>query len=205
MQLNVHKYILIVCIYMPCDTYSNISVSTEYENCINCLEELLSQYAQDDNIFIICGDWNTSFERDTYQTRFMSAFLERNEFCLSWHHPMAYKSNTYVNHNLHHESCIDHFVVSNNVYGNIRQNNVNDTPLNPATHCPVMLVFDISYLTRFNKSCHPSQRPRWQVDKEAIGLSRVQQCSSTYNPPSCIFHSFIVLCENECFLMSNLH
>ena len=36
----------------------------------------------------------------------------------------------------------------------------------------------------FNKICHPSQRPRWQVDKEAIGLSRVQQCSSTYNPPS---------------------
>ena len=32
-------------------------------------------------------------------------------------------------------------------------------------------------LTRFNKICHPSQRPRWQVDKEAIGLSRVQQCS----------------------------
>ena len=39
-------------------------------------------------------------------------------------------------------------------------------------------------LTRFNKICHPCQRPRWQVDKEAIGLSRVQQCSSTYNPPS---------------------
>ena len=32
-------------------------------------------------------------------------------------------------------------------------------------------------LTRFNKICHPSQRPRWQVDKEAIGLSRVQQLS----------------------------
>ena len=29
---------------------------------------------------------------------------------------------------------------------------------------------------RFNKICHPSQRPRWQVDKEAIGLSRVQKC-----------------------------
>ena len=38
--------------------------------------------------------------------------------------------------------------------------------------------------TWFNKICHPSQRPRWQVDKEAIGLSRVQQCSSTYSPPS---------------------
>ena len=42
----------------------------------------------------------------------------------------------------------------------------------------------IANLTRFNKICYPSQRPRWQVDKEAIGLSRVQQCSSTYNPPS---------------------
>ena len=40
------------------------------------------------------------------------------------------------------------------------------------------------HLTRFNKICHPSQRPRWRVDKEAIGLSRVQQCSSTYSPPS---------------------
>ena len=39
-------------------------------------------------------------------------------------------------------------------------------------------------LTRFNKICHPSQRPRWQVDKEAIGLARVQQCSSTYSLPS---------------------
>ena len=39
----------------------------------------------------------------------------------------------------------------------------------------------LTHLTRFNKICHPSQRPRRQVDKEAIGLSRVQQCSSTYN------------------------
>ena len=23
-------------------------------------------------------------------------------------------------------------------------------------------------LTRFNKICHPSQRPRWRVDKEAL-------------------------------------
>ena len=46
------------------------------------------------------------------------------------------------------------------------------------------MMYNYQDLTRFNKSCHPSQRPRWQVDKEAIGLSRVQQCSSTYSPPS---------------------
>ena len=52
-----------------------------------------------------------------------------------------------------------------------------------ALHCNVFCCV-VLCLTRFNKICHPSQRPRWQVDKEAIGLSRVQQCSSTYNPPS---------------------
>ena len=83
MQLNVHTYILIVCIYMPCDTYSNTNVSIEYDNCINYLEELLSKYEQDD--IIMRGDWNTSFERDTCQTRFMTAFMERNDLQLSWH------------------------------------------------------------------------------------------------------------------------
>ena len=40
---------------------------------------------------------------------------------------------------------------------------------------------DVKYKkTRFNKICHQSQRPIWQVDKEAIGLSRVQQCAFTY-------------------------
>ena len=65
MQLNVHKYILIVCIYICHATRTVIpsAVTIEYEKCINCLEELLSQYEQDD--IIMCGDWNTSFERDT--------------------------------------------------------------------------------------------------------------------------------------------
>ena len=90
----------------------------------------------------------------------MTAFMERNDLRLSWHHPMANKSNAYVNHNLHHESCIDHFVVSSNVYGNIRQHDVNDTPLNPSTHCPVMLVFNTSYRYTYDEPEHVSdERP----------------------------------------------
>ena len=62
------------------------------------------------------------------------------------------------------------------------------TYLSPSGYLDLDLVqrleFGVDHLTRFNKICHPSQRPRWQVDKEAIGLSRVQQCSPTYNPPS---------------------
>ena len=45
-------------------------------------------------------------------------------------------------------------------------------------------VLNAEDLTRINKICHPSRMHRRQVDKEAIGLSIVQQCSSTCNPPS---------------------
>ena len=43
--------------------------------------------------------------------------------------------------------------------------------------CRPSLQFLPAWMTsppQFNKICHPSQRPRWQVDKETIGLSRVQ-------------------------------
>ena len=74
----------------------------------------MTQYAHGD--IIICGDWHTSFERDNFQTKTTNEFLDRNELCVTWNHPLANKSNTYVNHNLNHESCIDHIVVSSNMF-----------------------------------------------------------------------------------------
>ena len=134
----------------------------------------------------------------TYQSRFMTAFMERNNLRLSWHHPMANKTNTYVNHNLHHESCIDHFVVSSNVYGNIRQHDVNDTPLNPSTHCPVMLVFDTSYRYTYDEPEHVAdERPikiAWhKVNDESIGRykHRIDELI-----PNMIMSSDTLFCNN---------
>ena len=62
--------------------------------------------------------------------------------------------------------------------------------------------------------------PIWQVDKETIGLWRVQHALLRYvstvflnlftllavtQSVDNLFHSFIVLCENEFFLISNIH
>ena len=91
-------------------------INDEYEICINCIEGLLMQYSQDD--IVISGDWNTSFVRDNCETKTMRDFVDRNELRVTWEHPSAQRANTYVNHNLNHESCIDHIVVSSNVFGN---------------------------------------------------------------------------------------
>ena len=71
--------------------------------------------------------------------------------------------SSYVNHNLHYESCIDQFVVSSNVHGNIRQHDVNDTPLYPETHCPVKLVFDTSYRYTYEEPEHVTDERPVQV------------------------------------------
>ena len=85
------------------------------------------------------------------------------------------------------------------------------------------------YLVSKDLTRLPSQTTssRWQVDKEAIGLSRVQQFShlriarpyqisvnlflniftllALTQSFGCLFLSFITLCEKKYFLMSNLH
>ena len=38
------------------------------------------------------------------------------------------------------------------------------------------------WLNKIEQDCHPRQRPRWQIDKDVIGLSRVQQYSIYVQP-----------------------
>ena len=92
---------------------------------------------------------------------------------------------------------------------------------------PSCLVFTVSHLTRFNKICRPTKGPdgKWTRKPLAYRESNTVHLLITRPPDMCqstlflniftllavtqsvdnLFHSFIVLCENECFLMSNLH
>ena len=46
----------------------------------------------------------------------------------------------------------------------------------------IYIIHLLLFLLLLFHCCHPGQRSRWQVDKEAICLSKVQQMSSTYIP-----------------------
>ena len=76
------------------------------------------------NAFMICGDFNTSFSRDNAQTTHLSYFMHRNNLTCTWGHINSRPDFTYNNFALNHKSCIDHFIVSRNVYDNIRFNHV---------------------------------------------------------------------------------
>ena len=66
---------------------------------------------------MIYGDFNTSFSRDNAQTTHLSDFIHRNNLTCTWGHCNSGPDFTYNKFALNHKSCIDHFIVSRNVYG----------------------------------------------------------------------------------------
>ena len=60
-------------IYFPCDNYSNNDVSNQYVDCIDCIECIIN--VSNCNSCICCGDWNTSFERNNVQAKYLCDFF----------------------------------------------------------------------------------------------------------------------------------
>ena len=54
---------------MPCDNHSNV-VNQQYVEMIDCIENIFNSV--DFNVFIVCGDYNTSFSRANAQTACLS-------------------------------------------------------------------------------------------------------------------------------------
>ena len=94
----------------------------EHENTLNQIEVLIQSHPHSD--IIICGDFNTSFERDNAQTRCLKNFLLRNNLRVSWESSKSQKAPKYENYNLGHSSCIDHFAISTDIYDSIANNYV---------------------------------------------------------------------------------
>ena len=124
---------------MPCDNRLMHKCNTEYEATLNEVAVLISMY--DGHQFILCGDLNTSFERNNAQTQSLNTFLETNYLSLVWNHDRSKKEYTYVNDSLRHASCIDHFIVSLNIYRRIMQNRVLCDPINVSSHHTVLFEF----------------------------------------------------------------
>ena len=75
LSVNDNFKLLIVCVYMPCDPQLVNKVNVEYEEVLNCVEGLIQ--STDCKGMLLCGDWNTSFERDNAQTKCLNEFMDR--------------------------------------------------------------------------------------------------------------------------------
>ena len=134
-----HLSIIILSIYMPCDKQC-LSVNSEYDLCIDYIEQLLNM--PECNYFIGAGDYNTFFSRINAQTQCVCDFMDRNKLAVTWDHTIANKEDTYCNFALNQFSCIDHFIVSDNVFNSLCSHDVLRDVINPSSHSLISLSFD---------------------------------------------------------------
>ena len=130
---------LLLSVYLPCDNFCNI-LNQSYAAEINVMEHIFNTVSC--NALMICGDFNTFFSRDNAQTTHLSDVMHRNYLTCTWGHSNSRPDFTYNNFALNHISCIDHFIVSRNVYDNIHLNHVICDPTNLSNHNSIQLVFD---------------------------------------------------------------
>ena len=74
----------------------------------------------------------------------------------------AEKDNTYCNFSLQHFSCIDHFILCDNMFECVSSVAVNDLANNFSNHCPIVLNCSIT-CDRFTEKAEPSDGLRRQV------------------------------------------
>jgi exonuclease III len=158
---------ILVCVYCPCDTYSKYKCNEDYLQLMDKIEEIISGY--DCDTCIIAGDFNTCFNRKNAHSLLLTRFIERNNLYVSWNNDKSQKDFTYTNYSLNHKSCIDHCLLTENVYGNLTDNYVVYNPLNPSNHNIVVLKMAMFTADDFivshanpNPVIKPS-KPKWDL------------------------------------------
>ena len=145
---------LLLSIYLPCDTHIINNVNDEYSSCIDYIEYMYNnEYC---NGFICCGDFDTCFNRVNAQTQCLNDFVSRNNLAVTWDHENSVRDLTYVNTDLSHFSCIDHFIVSKNMFDCIINNYVVHDICNPSYHNLLSLTLSITcfnYIMNARNTC----------------------------------------------------
>ena len=131
---------ILINVYMPCDTYDVHKVNEVFNDIMEEIEGVIAT-GQANNI-ILCGDCNTSFERNNAQSKCLSRFVARNDLELCWKHDDARISDTYNHTTLGHHSCIDHFIVSKNVFNKIKCMYVTSNGINMSKHDYLLLSLE---------------------------------------------------------------
>ena len=157
---------------MPCDNQWVHVAHDEFIDTLNCLEQLMCR--QNYDAFIICGDYNTSFQHNNSHTLSLwFNFMERNELNCVLDHVYASQDNTYVNHELNHESCIDHYLVTDNMYYCVTNSFVSISSLNPSHHHLIHLSLNIPHHISIveSKYNYPDSSIDWnKVDMNHVAL-----------------------------------
>ena len=166
-RLEIECASFLVCsVYMPCDTAGDDSNQYVFDEVLNAISSTASQCNVD---YIICGgDFNTDLSRSgSLHTRALTKFVNEQglsildgSYDFSFHVDYTFESS--ANHS---RSCIDHFVVSQNLLSCIVDVHTNDSVDNLSDHLPLscMLNVDVDYVNAVRVM---QSTPKWDEANE---------------------------------------
>ena len=139
--LNEKSYVIINC-YFPVDTQSANMDITELLQCLQDVQYIMD-LCEDDPVFIMTGDLNADFNRNTIFVQLVKTFLLNNNLDTLWNKfgcDYTYSFSKTVNGlNRTYFSVIDHFCVSSNFVTNCLEAAPLHSPDNLSNHVPIIL------------------------------------------------------------------
>lgn len=149
---------LILCVYMPCDTFYDRDNLFEFNEVLDEMSRVCSDEEVD---FVICsGDFNTDFSRLTsLHTQALSSFLVNENLC-SIHNLDCYNVPfTFESKANGARSTLDHCFASPDLIPQINEANVSFSVDNMSDHYPLHVYFEIDLGPR----SHPRPKPAKQL------------------------------------------
>ena len=130
-KIHIVMYVILVSIYMPCDNLNVSQCRDDYVDVFNGLETMLNMFNDP--------------SRRSAQSDIVHDFWLNNVLELWWDRPLSKRDCTYGDHESHHRSCINHFVMSPMIFQCTKVCCVIESPLNPSDYNLSSFRFDWAF------------------------------------------------------------
>ena len=156
--------ILICSLYMPCDTeydQDNISIFNDV------LIDLNTVAVSNDIDYIICGgDFNTDLSRiNSLHTKSLLSFVREENLALLDESLLCNIDFTFESKSNQARSCIDHFLVSHNLFHCVNEIHCDHNVHNMSDHSVLSVSFDI-HVDKVIPHVQCGQTPNWSIASE---------------------------------------
>ena len=147
---------------------------------------------------------NCDFKKANAHDLYLSNLISYHDMFYVWQHENANCDYTYCDYHNDSYSCIDHFILSNNLRSKLQTAFVVSCPLNPSRHMPIVvqLTLKCEVITVINENTQRQDRIAWyQVNDQQISeyQAALDRILSLYPDFSCLYCDDVTCSLNEHF------
>lgn len=157
---------MIMCnVYMPCDTDNNMINLEEFDATLSAISVMLSN--EDASYIIIGGDFNTDFGRSrSLHTTSLKMFIENESLKSDVQHSLCQKEFTFESKINGSRSRLDHFLLSENLFEDIKECLVLHDAENMSDHSALSLTVAMHF--NYAEAGETSQRDKLKWSEASL-------------------------------------